>query len=62
MISVRVQHRGFLIKVSKDLVVSPALLKVLISSLVAASDEVDNAGVFTFASKSNVNNKEFAEQ
>lgn len=36
-----VNHGGLFIEISEDLVVSIAFLKVLISSLVAASDEID---------------------
>lgn len=41
VVRVRINHTGLLIKHAKYLVVSVALLEILVSSLVAAADEVD---------------------
>jgi len=41
MICVRENHACLLIEVSENFIVSVALLKVLVSSLVAATNEVD---------------------
>ena len=43
VISMRIDHAGFLVKVSENFIVSVALLEVLVSSLVAASDQIDSS-------------------
>jgi hypothetical protein len=43
VICVRVNHAGLLVKVRKDFIVPIALLEVLISPLVASTDQVDAA-------------------